>query len=55
MQSIDARIAYYTRKVAEYGSIHWDKRPKRFKYRCDRLLDYKARMHELINESRKGE
>lgn len=45
------RIAFYTRKVAEYGAVHpARKQPKSFKYRQIRLLAYKKRMHELFRE-----
>lgn len=47
------RIAYYTRKVAEYGAVHpASKQPAAFKYRQKRLLAYKKRMHELIEKGR---
>ncbi len=45
---IEKRISYYTRKVAEYGSIHVSKR--RNKYRHDRLMNYKRKINELANE-----
>lgn len=50
MKSLDARIAYYTRKVSEYLSIHHTK--PRNRYRSDRLLAYKKAMHKRIQEVR---
>ncbi len=49
---IEKRIAYYTRKVSEYGVTHISK--NRNKYRADRLTRYKKLMHERIeaNEQR---
>lgn len=45
------RIAYYTRKVAEKGSIHPSKAfPPSYKYRNDRLKLYKRLMHEQIKK-----
>jgi len=41
---LEKRIAYYTKKVAEYGSIHFTKR--RNPYRHERLFLYK----ELLNK-----
>ena len=43
---MDKRIAYYTRKVAEYGATH--KQANRNQYRHDRLMAYKAEMHRRI-------
>lgn len=43
---IDKRIAYYTRKVAEFGAVHITKR--RNKYRANRLLAYKKLLHQEI-------
>lgn len=43
---MDKRIAYYTKKVAEYGAIHHSKH--RNPYRADRLLKYRKMMHERI-------
>jgi hypothetical protein len=43
------RIAYYTRKVAERGSIHpAHVKPNWYKGRANRLLKYKALMHKQI-------
>lgn len=50
MKSLDARIAYYTRKVAEYTAIHPSK--PRNRYRADRLLGYKKSLHRRIQEVR---
>jgi predicted transcriptional regulator len=53
MKHITHRIAYYLRKVAEKGSIHPSrKQPVRFKYRNERLMVYKKRMHELIEANK---
>lgn len=50
-KDITHRIAYYTRKVAEKFSIHPSKSlPRSYKYRNQRLITYKARMHQLIAE-----
>jgi hypothetical protein len=50
-KGIEHRISYYTRKVAEKGSIHPAKKlPARYTFRADRLAYYKKRMHELIKE-----
>lgn len=47
------RITYYTKKVAQFGAIHPSKpQPRAFKYRHQRLMNYKKRMHELIKEER---
>lgn len=55
-KGITHRIAFYTRKVAELGSIHPSKvQPRSFKYRHQRLMQYKDRMHELINEEQARE
>ncbi len=43
---IEKRIAYYARKVSEYGATHISK--NRNKYRADRLTRYKKMMHEGI-------
>lgn len=45
---LEKRLAYYSRKVAEYGSIHVTKR--RNQYRYDRLIQYKERLNELTQE-----
>ncbi|GIP64545.1 hypothetical protein J32TS6_31000 [Virgibacillus pantothenticus] len=47
---LDKRIAYYTKKVADFGSIHPSKR--RNPYRHERLLLYKKLLHEKIYENR---
>lgn len=44
---MEKRIAYYTRKVTEYGAVHISKR--RNKNRVDRLLKYKKTMIERID------
>ncbi len=46
---IEKRIAYYARKVSEYGANHISK--GRNKHRADRLVKYKKMMHEGIEES----
>lgn len=50
---IEHRIAYYTRKVAEFGAIHITK--KRNPYRDDRLMAYKKLMHNQIEVEREHE
>ncbi|GIO18106.1 hypothetical protein J18TS1_12060 [Oceanobacillus oncorhynchi subsp. incaldanensis] len=40
------RIAYYTKKVAQFGAIHPSKH--RNPYRHNRLMLYKKLMHEQI-------
>lgn len=45
---IGKRIAFYTKKVAEYASIHVSKRKNPYRYK--RLLLYKELMHEKIGE-----
>jgi hypothetical protein len=53
MKTAINRITYYTRKVAEKGSIHpAKKQPQSYTYRHERLLAYKAAMHELIARER---
>lgn len=50
---LDKRIAYYTKKVADFGSIYPSKR--RNPYRHERLLlykIYKKLLHEKIYENR---
>ncbi|MFZ3576768.1 hypothetical protein [Virgibacillus sp. DJP39] len=42
---MDKRIAFYTKKVAQYGSTHVSKR--RNQYRYDRLMQYKSKLNEL--------
>lgn len=50
-KEITHRIAYYTGKVAQYGAVHPAKnRPVAHKFRHDRLMAYKNRMHQLIEE-----
>jgi len=39
------RIAYYTKKVAQFGSVHWTKRPAKWRNRSKRLKEYKKVMH----------
>jgi hypothetical protein len=54
-KDVTHRIEYYTRKVAQYGSIHpAKKRPAAHTYRQQRLMAYKVRMHELIKEAGYG-
>lgn len=43
---LDARIAYYTRKVAEYGAAHPNKEPN--PYRFERLIAYKKELDRRI-------
>lgn len=50
MKSIEARISYYTNKVAQYGAIHPSKR--RNLYRHGRLMAYKKAMHEMIEKEK---
>jgi hypothetical protein len=46
------RIVYYTRKVAEKSSVHpAKKQPRAYTYRHQRLLKYKALMHEQIESN----
>lgn len=45
---LEKRIAYYTKKVAEYGSIHFTKR--RNPYREERILLYKELLNKKIYE-----
>jgi hypothetical protein len=53
MKSIDQRIAYYTRKVAERCSHHPAKiLPPSYKYREGRLKLYKTLLRELIEAER---
>ena len=48
-KSVVHRISYYTRKVAEKGSIHpAKKQPRAYTYRQERLKLYKKLMHEAI-------
>lgn len=46
---LDRRIAYYTKKVAEYG----DRSMKRKPGRSERLLKYKILLHKKIDRSLK--
>lgn len=49
MKSTAQLIAYYTRKVAQYGSVHPSKaRPRANKFRYARLMAYKTAMHKRI-------
>jgi hypothetical protein len=53
MKPIDARIAYYLRKVAQKSAIHPAKlQPRAHKYRHQRLMAYKAEMHRRIEAER---
>jgi hypothetical protein len=48
-KDISHRIAYYVGKVAERAAHHPSKKlPDAYKYRSERLMTYKKRMHELI-------
>lgn len=48
------RISYYTRKVAERGSLHPSKPlPNNYKYRAERLMKYKNTLNELIRNQKK--
>lgn len=50
-KDVTHRIAFYTRKVAEKFSVHPAKAlPRNYKYRSERLMVYKQRMHKLIAE-----
>jgi hypothetical protein len=54
-KTIDRRIAYYLKKVAEKGSVHpAKKQPRSFTFRHQRLMAYKRLMHEQINLNYKG-
>lgn len=48
---IDKRIAYYTRKVAEFGAVHITNR--RNQYRQERLLAYKKLLHQQIQAGKR--
>ena len=49
MKTIDQRIAYYLKKVAERGSHHPAKAiPAKYTYRNYRLILYKRLMHQQI-------
>lgn len=50
MKTIDVRIAYYTKKVAQYGETHISKR--RNPYRQVRLTAYQKAMHQIIDEEK---
>lgn len=51
VKSLTSRISFYTRKVAEKGSVHPSKKqPRNFKYRSERLKLYKRLMHEIIRK-----
>jgi hypothetical protein len=53
MKTIDQRIAYYLRKVAERGSLHPAKAvPAKYTYRNYRLMLYKRLMHQQIEATR---
>jgi hypothetical protein len=48
-KDITRRIAFYTKKVAEYGSIHPSKAlPIKYRFRNERLALYKKLMHQEI-------
>jgi hypothetical protein len=52
MKTLDQRIAYFTRKVAERLSHHPAKAlPAKFKYRNYRLMLYKRLMNQQIKPS----
>jgi len=48
---MDKRIAYYTRKVAEWGAVHHTKRKNPYRY--DRLMKYKKLMHQKLLDKKK--
>lgn len=45
------RIAWYTRKVAELGAVHWTKRTNKHDRRAVRLMLYKKALNETLNEA----
>jgi len=47
---LDARIAYYTKKVAEYVAIHPSN--PRNPYRYERLVNYKRELNRRIKEQK---
>lgn len=50
-KTVQHRIAYYTRKVAQKSAIHPAKKPPRsHTYRHERVMQYKAAMMNLIEE-----
>ncbi|MDQ0254896.1 hypothetical protein J2S74_002278 [Evansella vedderi] len=50
-KTVAHRIAFYTGKLADYVSVHPAKaRPRRHKYRQQRLKQYKIALHILIEE-----
>ncbi|MCP8969737.1 hypothetical protein [Ectobacillus ponti] len=50
-KSIDSRIAFYTRKVAERTAVHPARPlPPQYKYRGQRLLQYKKMLHAAIEK-----
>ncbi len=52
MKTISQRIEYFSQKVAQFGAIHpASVKPKWYAGRVDRLMAYKTKMDELINES----
>lgn len=49
-KTIDARIAYYTRKVAQHFGRKQQWTPERIAIRHGRLMHYKAAMHKKIEK-----
>ncbi|MDG5787802.1 hypothetical protein QA612_09850 [Evansella sp. AB-P1] len=50
-KDVPQRIAYYTKKVAEKAAIHPAiKPPRSHKYRQQRLIKYKAMLHQQISD-----
>lgn len=51
-KDITERISYYLKKVAERGSVHpARKQPTAYRYRHERLMQYKKLMHDLITKA----
>ncbi len=51
MKTIEARISYYVRKVAQRGAVNRaEKLPRKYTYRNERLQCYKRIMHRYIEE-----
>lgn len=49
IKTIPQKIAYYTKKVTGYGSIHPAKvKPRAYRYRLERLMLYKQLLHKQI-------
>lgn len=50
-KDVSHRIAYFTRKLAQFGAHHpAKKQPRSHKYRHQRLMQFKDAMHKLIAE-----